>query len=246
MKQLPIGTFINVAAVALGSLIGLLLQNTFPANIQAIIFQAVGLSVMLIGIQMGFKIPDGYFLILVFSLIAGGIIGELLDINGQLQSWSEWVKDQFQIQDALFTEGLITAFLVYCVGSMTIVGAIEEGVSGKRSLLLIKSLLDGVGSIAFASTYGIGVLFSIFPMLIFQGGLTLLAKQLQFFFTPTMIAVLGAVGGLLILGIGINLLEIGTIAVENLLPSLVVAALLSWGYGKWFFEKFTSSVPPQN
>jgi len=234
MKQrLPIGTFINMATVSLGSLLGLWLQQLFPANVQAIIFQAIGLGTLIIGLQMALKVPDGYLLIFIFSLILGGIIGELIRLDQLLNNFGETVKQAFQVEDNRFTEGLITAFLLFCIGSMTIVGAIEEGLQGKRDLLLIKSTLDGISSIAFAATYGIGVLFSIIPMLILQGGITLLAQQMQRFFTPAIIGQISAVGGVLIVAISIRLLELGTVNIENLLPALAVAVVLTWGVERW-------------
>ena len=129
------------------------------------------------------------------------------------------------IQEARFVEGLITAFLLFCIGSMTILGALNEGLEGDRKLLMVKSLLDGVSSIAFASSYGWGVLFSIFPMLFFQGGITVLAWQLKPYLNAETIDVLSATGGLLIVGIGINLLGLADIRVENLLPALLVCLL---------------------
>ncbi|NJK83089.1 MAG: DUF554 domain-containing protein [Saprospiraceae bacterium] len=180
--RLPVGTFINVASVIVGGTLGLQLGNALEQNMQHIIFQAVGLSVLLIGIQMSLSVPEGYFLLLVFSLLLGGMFGEWLQVKQQFQHLGDTLQSVFHVEQGSFTEGMITAFLVYCIGSMTIVGAIEEGIYGKRTLLLIKSLLDGVGAIAFAATYGVGVLFSVIPMLVFQGGLTLLAYPLQSFF----------------------------------------------------------------
>ena len=233
IKRLPIGTLINTGTIIVGSLIGLTLQQTFPPNIKIIIFQAIGLATLLIGIQMSLKLSDGYLLILIFSLIIGGIIGELLHLNEHIQDLGVSLKTTLNIGDEKFTEGLVTASLLYCVGSMVIVGAIEEGISGNRELLMVKSTLDGVSSIAFAASYGIGVMFSIFPMLLIQGGLTILARQIKSFFTASIIAQLTAVGGLLILGIGIELLNIGDINIENLLPSLIVIVFFTWIYDKW-------------
>lgn len=227
-SRLPIGTFINMGTVTIGSLIGLYLQGIFPANIQLIIFQAIGLGTLVLGVMMSLKVPEGYLLNFIFSLILGGVVGELLGVQAGLQGLGDTIKATLNITEGAFTEGLITAFLLFCIGSMTFVGAIEEGLEGKRDLLLVKSTLDGISAIAFASTYGIGVLFSIVPMLIFQGGITLLARQLQQFFTPTMIAQLSAVGGALIIGIGINILGLGAINVENLLPGLLVTLPLTW------------------
>ncbi len=232
MKNWPIGTFVNMLTVAIGSLIGMWLQQVFPPNIQAMIFQAIGLGVVVIGIIMSLKIPDGYLLIFIFSLILGGIIGELIHLKTILESMGETLKAGFGVTDGGFTKGLITAFLLFCVGSMTIIGAIEEGLRGKRELLFVKSTLDGISSIAFAATYGIGVLFSIIPLLLFQGGITLLARQMEHFFTKNIIDTLSAVGGALILAIGINLLKLGQISIENLLPSLIVVVILTSVYEK--------------
>lgn len=224
----PIGTFINMGTVIIGSLLGLYLQGLFPENIQRIIFQAIGLGTLILGIMMGLKVPEGYLLNFIFSLILGAIIGELIGLQSLFQNMGDNIKAALNITEGAFTEGLITAFLLFCVGSMTFVGAIEEGLKGKRDLLMVKSTLDGVSSIAFAATYGIGVLFSIVPMLLFQGGITLMARQLQRFFTKIMIAQLSSVGGTLIIGIGINILELGQINVENLLPALLVTIPLTW------------------
>ncbi|MEM1220916.1 MAG: DUF554 family protein, partial [Bacteroidota bacterium] len=148
------------------------------------------------------------------------------------------IKASLGIEDGQFTTGLITAFLLFCIGSITIVGAIEEGIQGKRELLYIKSTLDGITSIALAATYGIGVLFSIFPMLLFQGGITILAGSAERFFTQIRIDFISAVGGVLIIGVGINMLELGVINLENLLPAIVFALLLGplqeWVQVRWF------------
>jgi uncharacterized membrane protein YqgA involved in biofilm formation len=231
-KLMPIATFVNMLTVVIGSLLGLWLQQFFPPNIEAIIFQAIGLGVLVIGISMALKVPDGYFLIFIFSLIIGGILGELLSVQTAINHWGDTLRDSLSIGDERFTEGLVTAFILFCVGSITIVGAIEEGLYGKRELLLIKSTLDGFTSIAFASTYGIGVLFSIFPMLIVQGGLTVLASAGKRFFTETIIAQLSAVGGVLIVAVSINMLKLGTMNIENLLPAILVVVLLTWGYDR--------------
>ena len=175
---------------------------------------------------MSLKIPPGFLLTFIFCLILGGITGELIGLQQLLFQMGDQVKAGLNIQDSQFTTGLITAFLLFCIGSVTIVGAIEEGIQGKRELLYIKSTLDGITSIAFAATYGIGVLFSIFPMLIFQGGITLLARRAEQFFTQKRIDFVSAVGGVLIIGVGINMLQLGEINLENLLPAIVFALIL--------------------
>ena len=228
LKRLPLGTLINAVAVIVGSAIGLFLQDSFPEGIRTILFQAIGLGILLIGIMMSLKLPDGLLLHLIFSLIIGGIIGQSIGLDVVFTNLGDHLKASLNITEEGFTQGLITAFLIFCIGSMTIVGAIEEGISGKKELLLIKSLLDGITSIALASSFGIGVLFSVIPLLIFQGGITILAKQAQKFFNEKMVQALSATGGLLIVALSINILQLGKLAIENLLPSIVVIGVLVW------------------
>ena len=223
--NLPIGTIVNVLAIVAGGSLGLILNKNFPEKIKAIVFQAIGLFTIVIGLQMAIKTDNP--LIMVFSLIIGGMIGESLNLEKKIDNISESIKLKLKIADNGFTQGIVTSFLLFCVGSMTIVGSINEGISGDRTLLLTKSILDGFSSIALASSFGIGVIFSAFPVLIFQGGLTLLASLFQNFINPQIIGQLTAVGGVLILGIGINLLGIKKINVINLLPSLVIVILIT-------------------
>ncbi len=223
--KLPIGTIINVLAIIIGGSLGLILNKNFPEKIKAIVFQAIGLFTIVIGLQMAIKTDNP--LIMVFSLIIGGIIGEFLNLEKKIDNASESIKLKLKIKDNGFTQGIVTSFLLFCVGSMTIVGSISEGISGDRTLLLTKSILDGFSSIALASSFGIGVIFSAFPVLVFQGGLTLLAGLFQNFINAQIITQLTAVGGVLILGIGINLLGIKKINVINLLPSLVIVVLIT-------------------
>ncbi len=225
--QWPIATFVNMFTVAVGSILGLLLQSVFTEDIQDIVFQAVGLGTILIGIKMALKLPDGYMLIFIFAMIIGGISGQLLDLAGWMAGLSDQLKEVVDAQDSNFTEGLITAFLLFCIGSMTIVGALEEGLTKDRSLLYVKSTLDGFTAIALTATYGIGVLFSIIPMLLFQGGITVLADILKPVFDEKTLNLVSAVGGILILGISINMLKLGNITLENLLPAIIIAIVLS-------------------
>ena len=223
MKGWPIATFVNMLTVTVGSLLGIWLQQFFPEHIERIVFQAIGLGTLVIGVSMALRIPPGGMLLFIFSLILGGVLGAAVHLKTQLETF---VEGLFAFGGADFGEGLTTAFIIFCVGSITIVGAIEEGINNKRELLLIKSLLDGITSIALASVYGWGVLFSIIPMLIFQGGLTVLAFKSKSYFTDRRINLLSSTGGALIIAVGINLLEIGNIEIENLLPALLLAGLV--------------------
>jgi uncharacterized membrane protein YqgA involved in biofilm formation len=235
-SRLPLGTLFNVLTVIIGSLIGLLLQHVFTPNMQEIVFQAVGLGTVLIALKMMWRLPEGKMLIFLFALILGGLTGEIIGLETFFENISNYVKSLIGNRDSAFSEGLITAFLLYCVGSMTIVGSIEEGISGKKDLLVVKSVLDGFSSIALASTYGVGVAFSVIPLFIFQGSLTVLAKRGKTFFDPVTVDVISAIGGALIFGIAINLLKIGDIRVENLLPALVVGVVMvkvsPWAKGR--------------
>jgi len=220
-----IGTIVNVIAIVVGGLIGILLHKNFPDKIRQIVFQGIGLFTLVLGMQMGFKSENP--LVLIFSILIGGIIGESLNIEGKLEKLSEKLKCKIGSDSNTFTQGLMTSFLLFCVGSMAILGSINDGLRADHSLLFTKSILDGFSSIALASTLGIGVLFSVIPLLIYQGVITLFANVSQNFFSPIIISELTAVGGILIVGIGINLLEIKKIRVTNLLPSLLIAVVFA-------------------
>ncbi|MEJ6614807.1 MAG: DUF554 domain-containing protein [Saprospiraceae bacterium] len=228
--QWPIATFVNMLSVTVGSILGLLLQSVFTEDIQGIVFQAIGLGTILIGLKMALRLPDGYMLIFIFALILGGIFGEVMGLAEWMSSLSDQLKSFVGASDSNFTEGLITAFLLFCIGSMTIVGALEEGLSKNRSLIYVKSTLDGFTAIALTASFGIGVLFSIIPMLIFQGGITVLAVKLKPIFDQITLDLVSAVGGILIIGISINMLQLGEITLENLLPSILVVIMLSKFY----------------
>jgi len=223
--MLPVGSLVNAAAIIVGGAIGLALHGRFPARARLIVFQALGLSVIVIGMQMALKMTQP--LLVIFSLIIGGLIGELLDIEDFLERMGNRVKRLTKSQNNLFTDGLVTAMLIFCVGSMAILGAFDEGLRGDPKILFTKAMLDGFTSIALASTYGAGVLLSSIPVFLYQFSLTLLAGSVQQFFTPELITQLTATGGVLILGIGLNLLELLRIRLSNLLPSLVIVVILS-------------------
>ncbi len=216
---MPLGTIINVLAVILGSFLGLCLKSHIPPKIHQRVFQGIGLATLLIGLQMALKVEN--LILLIFSILFGAIVGEALDLEKRLDSLAEILKKKLKSQSSSFTQGLITAFLIFCIGSLTILGALDEGIRGDHTLLLAKSTLDGFTSIALAATYGLGVMFSVIPMLIYQGTITLLARQFQNLFTPILINQLTAVGGILILGLGLNLLEIKQIKITNMLPALL-------------------------
>jgi uncharacterized protein len=167
-------------------------------------------------------------LILIFSMVVGAILGEWINLDKHINRFSEWVKLKIKSKNETFSEGMITAFLLFCMGSMTILGAFEEGTQGNSDLLIAKSVMDGFSSLALASALGIGVMFSIFPLLLFQGGLTLLAWWFGNLMPETVINEMTAAGGLMLVGLGFSIMEIKKIKVINMLPSLPVAILLAY------------------
>ncbi len=220
------GTLINVAAVILGSLIGILINQKLPRKIIVIIFQVMGLFTLVLGISMSLRTE--HYIIVIASLVAGGIIGEWIDLDRYMNVWSEKLKRRMRLGNDKFSDGMITAFLLYCMGAMTILGAIEEGVEGTYDILLMKSLMDGVSSIALASGLGIGVMFSTIPLLVYQGGLTLFSSFIGEHFTDVIVKDLSATGGILLIGLGINILEIKQLKILNMVPALVIVVILSY------------------
>ncbi len=219
-----IGTLINTGAVVAGGIVGMLLNKSLHDRYKTIYFQAVGLFTLAIGISMVYNMQ--HILIVVGSLAVGSLLGEWMNLEKGVERVSQNLKTKFRIGNDRFSEGLITAFLLYCIGSMTILGAIQEGTGGSSDLLLTKSLMDGFSSILLASAFGVGVIVSAIPLLIFQGGLTLLAMYASSFFNPQIIQGLTSVGGILLIGLGINILEIKKLRIMNMLPALLVVVLL--------------------
>ena len=218
------GTLVNAAAIIVGGCIGTVFNRTLPQRYQVIIFQGMGLFVVVLGISMSIK--TDHVLVSVFSLLLGGLVGELLRIDKQINILGEWLKRSFRFKSEKFTDGFVSASLIYCVGAMAVLGAIEEGSGNFPTILLTKSAMDGFSSIAFAAALGIGVIFSAIPVALYQGFITLIT----FLFADTLhmaiVNELSAVGGVLIVGLGINILKIKEIKVINLLPSLVFVIVL--------------------
>jgi len=226
---LPTGALVNAAAIILGSALGMALHGHFAERFRRIVFQGLGLCVLLIGLQMALTGKNA--LILIFSILLGGLLGEALRLDHLFEILGERAKTTLRSANPDFTEGLITASLIFCIGAMAIVGSFDEGIRGDATVLYTKSILDGFASVALAATYGSGVLYSFIPVLLYQGGLTVFAGMFQEHFSPLVISQLTATGGLLIMGIGLTLLEIKRINLSNLLPSLLVVVILTLVFG---------------
>jgi len=212
------GTIVNTIAIILGSLVGLMFKRGIPAKFNATIMQAIGLAVILVGLKAAFKSDD--LLLIIICLAAGSVLGEWMGIEARLESVGQWFETRFSNTDGGFARGFVTATLIYCVGSMAIVGAMESGLTGDHQTLYAKSMLDGITAIVFTSTLGIGVMLSAVSVLIYQGLLTGGALMMKPFLVPEVVNQMSAVGGLLIVGIGITILEIRKISVGNMLPAI--------------------------
>lgn len=223
------GTIVNVIAIISGGILGLLFRGRFPERIKDIVMQGISLAVILIGIQMAFVVESSTeTLVLIFSLIIGGIIGELLKIEEKLDKIGNLLKEKLGNSDNdYFVQGFVQTSLIYCVGAMAIVGAIQDGLNNDPSILFTKSLLDGTTAIAFTATFGIGVIFSVLPVFFYQGGITVLAAWAQSFLRDPVVNEMTATGGLLIMAIGLNMLKVSKVKVGNLLPSIFVAIIIA-------------------
>jgi uncharacterized membrane protein YqgA involved in biofilm formation len=222
-----LGTIINAAAVVAGSSIGLLLKKGLPEKYTTIYFQAVGLFTLILGIQMSMKISVP--LLVVFSLIAGGLTGEFFKLDERMNRFGDYLKSKFKVGNENFTEGLVTAFLLFCMGSMSILGPVEEGLTGNVSeLLKAKSLMDGFSSLLLASALGIGVLFSVIPLLIYQGGITLITRVVGGNIPDNYINEITVIGGILLIGLALDILKIKKLPILNMLPALIYICLFLW------------------
>lgn len=225
------GTLINAAAVLVGTAVGTLLGGRLPDRIRETVIHGLGMFTIVLGISQGLEafrppltdLTRGAVLIVLGSLLVGGVMGEMLRIERGLDRAGEALKARFGRGQARFTEGFVVASLVFCVGPLTILGSIQDGLTGDYQLLAIKSLLDGFAALAFASALGWGVGFSVITILVYQGALSLSASALAGVFSDAMIAAMSAVGGILILGIGLRLLALREVRVANMLPALVLA-----------------------
>ncbi|MFO7811675.1 MAG: DUF554 domain-containing protein [Pelovirga sp.] len=219
------GTLVNVAAIVIGSLIGRWIGSHLSTRIRTTLMAGLGLAVLLIGLQLALQSQQ--IMIVIGSLILGGLIGEVVGIERRLEAFGQRLQQRFSGTGKI-AEGFVTASLLYCVGAMAIMGALQDGMGNEPTILYAKSFLDGVASIALASTLGIGVIFSIIPLFFYQGTITLAADFSTAILTPPIIVEMNAVGGLLITAIAFDLMGIKRLPVGNLLPAVFVAIGLMW------------------
>ena len=228
-----IGTLINVGAILAGSIVGVFLGGRLPERVKQTVISGIGLFVLVLGFQMFLKTQNSLYVL--GGLIIGVILGEILRIEDGLQNlggfferhFMKTQENQVSSETSNFIRGFLTASLLFCIGPMAILGSIQDGLAANHELLIVKSILDGFSSLAFASSLGIGVLFSSLIVLVYQGSISLLAAQFQTVFSNSMMNEMTAVGGLILVGIAISsLLEIKKIRMGNFLPALVITPLL--------------------
>ncbi len=215
-----LGTVVNFLAIIAGSLVGIFLKGGIPEKISNTIMQGLALCVIFIGISGAIK--GSNFLLIIISIVVGGFIGELIDLDNLLKKFGDKLENKFKGKGIKISEGFVTASLVFCVGSMAIVGALESGLEGTHKILFAKSMLDGISSMIFASSMGIGVLLSSFSVLIYQGSITIAASFFKSILIQSVIIDITAVGSLLIMGLGFNILNMTKIKVANLLPAVFI------------------------
>lgn len=213
-----IGTIVNALAIVVGGVIGLLFKSVISEKITESLLKSTGLAVIAIGIKLSLEGEN--LTLLIISLIIGTIIGELIDIEGKLDKFGAFIESKIKNKKSNIALGFVTCTMIYCVGSMAIVGSIQSGLTGNHEILFSKSLLDGITSITMAVSMGAGVIFSSISVLIYQGALTMLAGIMQSVLSDVVVSEMTAIGGIIIMAIGLNFLEIKRIKVGNLLPAI--------------------------
>ena len=230
-----IGTLINAATVAAGTAVGRFGGHHMSEAARRSIMNGLGLFTLALGAAGAMRTFDGERLsravIVLVGLLVGGLIGTWLDIEGRIERLGETIRRRIGSREPTFAQGFLTASILFCVGPMTILGSIDDGLDGDSRLLIIKAVLDGFAAIFLTSVYGLGVGASVITILVVQGGLTLGAGAARGAFTPEVLVSLEAVGGLLILGIALRLLDIRDVKVGNYLPALVLVPAATWALG---------------
>lgn len=214
------GVIVNSLAVAAGGLVGMLIGKGIPEKIKETVFTGLALCVMLIGISGAIKGQDT--ILVIISIVIGAIIGEIIDIDLRLRKLGDNIQSKFQGKHGKFSEGFVVSTLLMCIGAMAIVGPLESGLTGNNSTLFAKSVIDGCSAIILSSTYGIGVVLTGVSLFIYQGLIALSAAFIKGILVQSVITNITAVGSLLILGLGFNMLNLTKIKVANLLPAVLV------------------------
>jgi uncharacterized membrane protein YqgA involved in biofilm formation len=234
-----LGPLINALVVVVCSLAGCFLIRGIPDRFEELIKKAIGLSIIYVGIRGALE--NERILLLIMSMVAGAVIGELINIDKWMNRLGLWAERRLGMAGSAedskrnFSKGFVSASILFCAGSMAIVGSIQSGLQGNHETLFAKSILDGSMSLVFGASLGIGVAFSALPMLLYEGGIVLAAAAIRDYLTPEIIREMSAVGSLLIAGIGFNFLGVKEIKVANLIPAMFIP---------WAYLAFMSLVRP--
>ncbi|WP_368297717.1 DUF554 domain-containing protein [Cytobacillus firmus] len=234
-----LGTLVNGLLIIIGTLLGKLLHR-IPENMKGTVMHAIGLAVMVLGLQMGFKSEN--FLVVILSLVFGTVIGEYFALEDKLNKLGDWLESKIGSKgQGSISQGFVTATLIFVIGAMAIIGALDSGIRGDHSVLYTKSIIDGFTSLILTTTLGIGVLFSAFPVMLYEGLIALFATQIDRFvpqlLMDSFIKEMTATGGIMIFAIGLNMTGITKIRVANLLPGIVVTGVIVsvvYFYGIYF------------
>ncbi|WP_035165981.1 DUF554 domain-containing protein [Caloramator sp. ALD01] len=215
-----LGTIVNAIAIVVGSLVGIFIKRGLPDNIKETVMKGLALCVLYLGFSGTLKGNNP--LLMILSIVIGGVVGEAIDIDKAITKLGNNIEKRFKGGESKISQGFVASSLLFCVGSMAIVGSLESGLTGNHQMLYAKSILDGVSSIIFSSTLGIGVMISAISVFIYQGFITICAALLKGILLETVVANMTAIGSLLIIGIGLNMLGITKIKVANLLPAVFI------------------------
>jgi len=243
-SMIGLGTIVNVIAVLAGAAIGMIIKGGLPQRFEKTILGAIGLATFFIGITGALSgmlvinenhgVSSQYTMLMIISLVVGAFLGELINIEKRLDTFGEWCKKRFKFKgnkavpasNDTFVEGFVSSALLFCVGAMSIVGSLEDGLSANATTLYAKSILDGVAAMIFSASLGVGVFFSVIPLAIYQGGITLMAKFIKPYLSDVIIGQMSFVGSILIFAIGFNLIFGKKIKVGNMLPAMFMPILI--------------------
>ncbi|MEA3577643.1 DUF554 domain-containing protein [Peribacillus frigoritolerans] len=223
-----LGALVNGACILIGSILGRFLQR-IPEKIKETVMSGIGLAVMVLGLQMGFKSDN--FLVVILSIVGGAALGEWMNLEGRLNSLGNWIERRMKAKEGTsISQGFVTATLIFGIGAMAIIGALDSGIRNDHDVLITKAIIDGFTALVLASTLGIGVLFSAFPIILYEGFLAVFSRQINTMIPSALmdsfILEMTATGGVMILAIGLNIIGVTKIRVANLLPGIMVTAIL--------------------
>ncbi|PKM50327.1 MAG: DUF554 domain-containing protein [Firmicutes bacterium HGW-Firmicutes-7] len=223
-----LGNFVNTAAIIFGCILGLLIKNGLKDKYKNTVMQGIGLSVLFIGTSSaisGLLNPESESILFILSLVIGGLIGEWIDIEKRLEGLGTFLQKKIKNGEHNISQGFVTASLIFCVGTMAIIGALESGLRNDHNMLFAKAVLDGITSIILTTTLGVGVIFSAVAVFMYQGLIVVFASTIEPYLSADIIREMSIVGGILIVGIGLSMLDIVRIKTANMLPAILVPAL---------------------